>query len=210
MLLVCICSTQAAVKKISDELYTPLWCDSVSLSHTHTHTHTHTHYVQNSAFEVSIANTWTNNKTYLQLLIQKHQNVIAKSEFTLIFYLFILFLEKDFVHSQSCTLLGSQNSRPQNLGCAVLLYTNLNQWFLISSTFRRPNKVLLLSLRNTQRLHDMAASTLLRLLKPRLLSLLEHLGGITQIYANISTSGRRHVGPVWMSRFSPVWISLLF
>ncbi len=48
--------------------------------------------------------------------------------------------------------------------------------------FRKPNKVLLLSHRNTQRLTDMTASTLLRLLKPRLLSLSEHLGGITQIF----------------------------
>ncbi len=42
--------------------------------------------------------------------------------------------------------------------------------------------MLLLSHRNTQHLPDMAASTLLRLLKPRLLSLHEHLGGITQIF----------------------------
>ncbi len=34
----------------------------------------------------------------------------------------------------------------------------------------------------TQRLPDTAASTVLRLLKPRLLSLREHLGGIKQIY----------------------------
>ncbi len=39
MMLVCIC-TQAAVKTISDGLYTPLWCDPVPLTHTHTHTHT--------------------------------------------------------------------------------------------------------------------------------------------------------------------------
>ncbi len=38
IMLVCICSTQAAVKTISDGLYTPLWCDPVP--HTHTHTHT--------------------------------------------------------------------------------------------------------------------------------------------------------------------------
>ncbi len=42
--------------------------------------------------------------------------------------------------------------------------------------------MLLLSPRNTQRLPDMAASALLRLLKPRLLSLCEHLGGIMQIF----------------------------
>ncbi len=35
MMLACIC-TQAAIKTISDRLYTPLWCDSLSLSHTHT------------------------------------------------------------------------------------------------------------------------------------------------------------------------------
>ncbi len=34
MMLVCICRTQAAVKTISDGLYTPLWCDPVP--HTHT------------------------------------------------------------------------------------------------------------------------------------------------------------------------------
>ncbi len=63
MMLVCVCK-QATIKTISDGLYTPLWCDPVSLSHTHkpwladvlwcgslsyTHTHiqarahTHTH-----------------------------------------------------------------------------------------------------------------------------------------------------------------------
>ncbi len=56
----------------------------------HTHTHTHTHDTQNSAFEQSIANT--NNKTYLQSLIQKRQIVWAKSELP--------------------PLLGSRNSRP--------------------------------------------------------------------------------------------------
>ncbi len=40
--------------------------------------------------------------------------------------------------------------------------------------------MLLFSHRNTQRLPDMAASTVLRLLKTRLLSLREHLGGIKQ------------------------------
>ncbi len=82
---------------------TPLWCDPVPLTHTHTHTHTHTphtrtrththhththmtRYVQNSAFKQSIANTWTNNKTYLQSLIQKHQ-IVIKSE--LILFLFL-------------------------------------------------------------------------------------------------------------------------
>ncbi len=42
--------------------------------------------------------------------------------------------------------------------------------------------MLLLSPGNTQRLPDMTASTLLLLLKPRLLSLHEHLGGIKQIF----------------------------
>ncbi len=40
MMLVCICSTQATVKTTSDRLYTPLWCDPVSLTPTHTHRHT--------------------------------------------------------------------------------------------------------------------------------------------------------------------------
>ncbi len=34
MMLVCICSKQAAVKMISDGLYTPLWCDPGPLTHT--------------------------------------------------------------------------------------------------------------------------------------------------------------------------------
>ncbi len=39
MMLVCICSTQAEVKTISDGCtYTPLWWDPVPLTHTHTHT----------------------------------------------------------------------------------------------------------------------------------------------------------------------------
>ncbi len=42
--------------------------------------------------------------------------------------------------------------------------------------------MLLLSHRNTQHFPDMVASTLLRLLKPCLLSLCEHLGGIMQIF----------------------------
>ncbi len=42
--------------------------------------------------------------------------------------------------------------------------------------------MLLLSPRNTQRLPVTAALTLLRLLKPRLVSLCEHFGGITQIF----------------------------
>ncbi len=42
--------------------------------------------------------------------------------------------------------------------------------------------MLLLSPRNTQLLPLMAASTLLRLLKPRLLALCEHLGSIMQIF----------------------------
>ncbi len=58
-------------------------CCDVTLFPSHTHT---TRYKQNSAFEQSIANTWTNNKTYLQLLIQKRQIVIAKSELTLFFF----------------------------------------------------------------------------------------------------------------------------
>ncbi len=37
MMLVCI-SKQAAIKMISDGLYTLLWCDHLSLSHTLTHT----------------------------------------------------------------------------------------------------------------------------------------------------------------------------
>ncbi len=67
--------------------------------------------------------------------------------------------------------------------------------------------MLLLSHRNTQRLPDMAASTLLRLLKPRLLSLLEHLGGITQIFPHRDVD---MWGRIWMSRFRGAWTSLNF
>ncbi len=55
-MLVCICSTQATVKMISDSAV--IWPCS-PLTHTYT-----TRHAQNSAFEQSIANTWTNNKTY--------------------------------------------------------------------------------------------------------------------------------------------------
>ncbi len=66
---------------------------------------------------------------------------------------------------------------------------------------------LLLSPRNTQRLHDMTASTLLWLLKPRLLALCEHLGGIMQIspHRDVDMWGR-----VWMSRFRGAWQNLNF
>ncbi len=53
----------------------------------------------------------------------------------------------------------------------------------------------------------MAASTLLRLLKPRLLSLREHLGGITQIFPHLDID---MWGCVWMSRFREAWQSLNF
>ncbi len=100
MMLVCICSTQAVIKTISDGVYTPLWSDPVPLTHTHT-----TRYTQNFEFEHSIANTWTNNKTYLKSLIQKRQIFIVKSEL-------MLFLEIALVHSQPCTVPGSRNCRP--------------------------------------------------------------------------------------------------
>ncbi len=50
-------------------------------------------------------------------------------------------------------------------------------------------------------------TAVLRLLKPRLLSLREHLGGITQIFPHRDVD---MWGRVLMRRFSPVWISLLF
>ncbi len=81
MMLVCICSIQAAVKTISDGLYTPLWCDPVPLTHTRRKT---------PLFEQSIANTWTKNKTYLQSLIQKRQIVKAKSNFFFFIYFFLI------------------------------------------------------------------------------------------------------------------------
>ncbi len=93
MMLVCICSAQAAVKTISDGLYTLLWCDPVPLTHTH------------DALRAKLL-LETNSKTYLQSLSQKRQIVIAMSVSTL------FFLEIAFVHSQPCTLLGSRNCRP--------------------------------------------------------------------------------------------------
>ncbi len=67
--------------------------------------------------------------------------------------------------------------------------------------------MLLLLHRNTQPLPDMAASTLLRLLKTCLLSLREHLGGITQIFphCDVDTWGR-----ICLSRFRGAWTSLNF
>ncbi len=102
-------------------------------------------------------------------------SIIASFSFQVSFTISSLFfLEIAFVHSQPCTLLG--------LCCSVVN----------KSTFGRPNKVLLLSHRNTQRLPDMAASTLLQLLKPHLLSLREHLGGIAQIvpHRDVDMRGR--------------------
>ncbi len=63
MKLVCVCK-QAVIKTISDGLYTPLWCDpvslslSLSLSHTRAHTHTHTH-------KRAKLHIWTVNSKYL-------------------------------------------------------------------------------------------------------------------------------------------------
>ncbi len=59
--------------------------------------------------------------------------------------------------------------------------------------------------RNTQHLPDTAASTLLWLMKPRLLSLREHFGGITQIFPQCDVD---KWGCVWMSRFRGAWQSL--
>ncbi len=61
--------------------------------------------------------------------------------------------------------------------------------------------------RNTQLLPDMTASALLQLLKPHLLSLHAHLGGIMQIFPHCDVD---MWGRILMRRFSPVWISLLF
>ncbi len=135
----------------------------------------------------------TNNKTYLQSLIQKCQIVIAKSEFTLcrvFFFFFNSLRAQPAFYSSRFTKLSSikcvAQIRTFGLFCCVV--NNLNQWFLIASTFGRPNKVLLLSPRNTQHLPDPAASTLLQLLKSCLLCV-----HIWQHYANISTSWCRHV-----------------
>ncbi len=77
----------------------------------------------------------------------------------------------------------------------------------MASYFGRPNKVILLSYRNTQHLPDTAASTLLRLLKPRLLSLSEHLGAITHLFPHRDVD---MWGRVWMSCFRGVQRSLYF
>ncbi len=114
-------------------------------------------------------------------------------------------LEIAFMRSQPCTLLGSRNC--QSIKCIAHIWifglcccvvNNLNQWFLIASTFGRPNTVLFLSHRNTQRLPGTAASTLLRFLKPRHFSLREHLCGITQIFPHCDID---MWGLVWRSRF---------
>ncbi len=103
------------------------------------------------------------------------------------------------VHKMHC-------KNTKHLGCAIMLQKNLNQWFLNASTFGRPNKVLLLSPRNTQLLPVMVASTLLRLLKSRLPSLHEHLGSITQIFPHHDVD---MWGRVWMEG-RKVWTSLNF
>ncbi len=85
-------------------------------------------------------------------------------------------------------------------------------WDAFTSLFYSGRKwrvvhLFLQSMRNTQRLPDTAALTLLRLLKPHLLSLCEHFGGITQIFphGDVDMWGR-----VWMSHFRGVWTSLNF
>ncbi len=60
------------------------------------------HYMQNSAFEQSMANTWTNNKTYLQLLIQKRQIHIAMSELTFLLNTLRARFTK-LIHKMRCT-----------------------------------------------------------------------------------------------------------
>ncbi len=66
--------------------------------------------------------------------------------------------------------------------------------------------MLLLSLRNTQLLPDMTASTLLQLLKPSLLSLREHLGGIKLIFPHCDID----VGACLNEAFKGAWQSLNF
>ncbi len=53
-----------AKRKLTSFAVNPPLSHTHTLARTHTHTHTHTHDEQNSAFEQSIANTSTNNKTY--------------------------------------------------------------------------------------------------------------------------------------------------
>ncbi len=68
--------------------------------------------------------------------------------------------------------------------------------------------MLLLSHRNTQLLPDMTACiNTTALLKPRLLSLREHLGCIMQIFPHHDVD---MWGRVWMSRFRGTWQSLNF
>ncbi len=65
--------------------------------------------------------------------------------------------------------------------------------------------MLLLSPRNTQLLPVMAASTLLRLLKPQLLSLRQHFGYIMQIFPHRDVDTW---GCVSMSHFRGAWQNL--
>ncbi len=167
---------------------TPLWCDPLSLSLSLSLTHTHT----------TRKTPHLNSQLQILKLITKHTysrwfRSARLSELTFFFF---------FLNSQPCTLLGSQTV-VHKMHC-----TNSNIWvvlFLIASTFRRTNKVLLRSHRNTQCLPDMTASTLLRLLKPSLLFLREHLGCIMQIFPHPDVD---MWGCVLMRHFSPAWISL--
>ncbi len=63
MKLVCVC-TQAAVKTISEGLYTPLWCDLVPITYTHTDTHTLSHTHTHDALSAKLR-IWTVNSKNL-------------------------------------------------------------------------------------------------------------------------------------------------
>ncbi len=201
-MLVCIC-TQAAVSTADSTVMLP--CLSLSLSHTHTHDAHYSTLAQISAFEQSVANTWTNNKT-LKVADSEAPDCQSKVGIDPFCFFRNSLRAQPALYSPRFTKLSSIKCVAQ-IWTFVLCCSVVNQWFLIASTFGSPNKVLYLSHRNTQRLPDMTASTLLRLLKPRLLSLREHLGGITQIFPHCDVD-------MWcrvlMRRFSPVWISLLF
>ena len=112
-------------------------------------------------FESSVANP-LNMKTYLQTVSQKRQTVLAKFELP-------NFIETAVVPQTHCRLLVQETvlilhkMRSTHLNIWVELFWNsveiqLNHWFLLVSSFGRPNKVVSLSQQNAERLHHKAAA----------------------------------------------------
>ncbi len=142
---------------------------AVSLSHAREHTHKHTH-THDAVMWLSLSLSHTHTHTHTHTNTHTHTHT----------------------HTRRCDVtlslsLSLSLSRTHTHTTAVM-WLSLSLSLSLSHTHTR----------NTQCLPDMTVSTLLRLLKPRLLSLCEHLGGIKQIFPHrdIDMWGR-----VWISCF---------